>query len=327
VTRATVESVRKIDVNALHRKGCFADSRREFPLTWSIEGKVTEVVIASSDRWDIELRYHSDNRNEPVRVTVPITWSECHLGGSRPWFRCRCGRRVGILFEQHEHYVCRTCRRVIYQEQQFSKKRREQTSFPGFRIRERLGGLPSLLDPFPTKPKGMHGRTFNRLKERADAAEHDTTTALDRARAALPYLQKLSRQQLWDLRTTLQSVQQTTLRLSSRERMFVHIERPPRRVPISRKETRPMLQGDLISSRQLKAARALAGLSQVKLATEAGFNRDACRYWEAHGNGYPTSVQSTLDSITATLERHGVIVFRDPTPGARLIEPHRPYGW
>jgi hypothetical protein len=38
-------------------------------------------------------------------------------------------------------------------------------------------------------------------------------------------------------------------------------------------------------------------------------------------------VQSTLDAITATLERRGVIVFRDPTPGARLVEPHQPYGW
>jgi hypothetical protein len=81
-----------------------------------------------------------------------------------------------------------------------------------------------------------------------------------------------------------------------------------------------MLHGDLVSSRQLKGARALAGLTQAKLATEAGFNHDACRYWEAHGDGYPTTVQSTLDRITATLERHGVIVFRDPTPGARLIQ-------
>jgi hypothetical protein len=88
-----------------------------------------------------------------------------------------------------------------------------------------------------------------------------------------------------------------------------------------------MLQGDLVSGRQLKAARALAGLSQAKLAKEAGFNADACRYWESHGDRYPTTVQSTLDAITATLERHGVIVFRDPTPGARLVEPHRPYGW
>jgi DNA-binding XRE family transcriptional regulator len=76
--------------------------------------------------------------------------------------------------------------------------------------------------------------------------------------------------------------------------------------------------GNLISSRQLRAARVLAGLTQAELANEAGFYRDACQYWEAHGDGPPTSTQSTLDAITAALERHGVVVFRDPTPGARL---------
>jgi hypothetical protein len=224
------------------------------------------------------------------------------------------------LFERHQFYVCRTCRGSIYEAQQFSRKRRERTSFPGFRIRERLGGRPNLLDPFPTKPKGLHWRTYNRLKERADASERNTVIARDRVKAALPHLETLPRDQLLDVLGALRSMRQTTLRRSSRERMFVHIERPSRRTPIRLPETRPMLHGDLVSSRQLKGARALAGLTQAKLATEAGFNHDACRYWEAHGDGYPTTVQSTLDRITATLERHGVIVFRDPTPGARLIQ-------
>jgi hypothetical protein len=256
----TVESIRKIDVNALHRKGCFADRRREFPITWSIDGRTTDVVIASSDRWDMELKYNTDNRNEPVRVTIPITWTKCHLGGSRPWFKCNCGRRVGTLFEFHQFYVCRTCHGLIYEAQRFSRKRRKQTSFPGFRIRERLGGRPNLLDSFPTKPKGQHRRTYNRLKERAEAAERDFTAARDQLKAVVPLLKTLRRDQLVDLR-------------------------PSRRGPVRQPETQPMLHGDLVSSRQLKAARVLAGLTQAKLATEAGYNPDACRYWESRGDG------------------------------------------
>jgi hypothetical protein len=90
-----------------------------------------------------------------------------------------------------------------------------------------------------------------------------------------------------------------------------------------------MNKGNLISSRQLRAARVLAGLTQAQLATEAGFYRDACQYWESHGDGLPTSTQSTLDAITAALGRHGVLVFCDPTLGARLGEHSqvRQYGF
>jgi hypothetical protein len=42
------------------------------------------------------------------------------------------------------------------------------------------------------------------------------------------------------------------------------------------------------------------------------YHRDACQYWESHGDRFPTSTQSTLDAITGALERHGVIVFWGP---------------
>jgi hypothetical protein len=35
----------------------------------------------------------------------------------------------------------------------------------------RLGGGPSVLDPFPEKPRGMHWRTYDRLRAKATAAE------------------------------------------------------------------------------------------------------------------------------------------------------------
>jgi hypothetical protein len=35
----------------------------------------------------------------------------------------------------------------------------------------KLGGSPSLQEPFPSKPKGMHMRTYLRLRARAEGAE------------------------------------------------------------------------------------------------------------------------------------------------------------
>jgi hypothetical protein len=44
----------------------------------------------------------------------------------------------------------------------------------------RLGGGPSLFDAFPTKPKGMHWRTYLHLRERAQAAEAFSYLSLER---------------------------------------------------------------------------------------------------------------------------------------------------
>ena len=77
---------------------------------------------------------------------------------------------------------------------------------------------------------------------------------------------------------------------------------------------------NIVSGRQLRAARVLAGLTQVELATESGFNPRAAKYWERRENELPTSVPDTLAAIERTLRRHGVEVFERPTPGARLIE-------
>lgn len=76
---------------------------------------------------------------------------------------------------------------------------------------------------------------------------------------------------------------------------------------------------NIASGRQLRAARTLAGLTQLRLSTEAGFNPRACRYWEGREDNPPTSVDGTLEAIEAVLLRHGVKVFSNPTPGCRLV--------
>ena len=76
---------------------------------------------------------------------------------------------------------------------------------------------------------------------------------------------------------------------------------------------------NIVSGRQLRAARTLAGLTQCQLSTKAGFNPRACRYWEGREDNPPTIVQESLDAIEDVLKRHGVEVFANPTPGCRLV--------
>jgi len=81
-------------------------------------------------------------------------------------------------------------------------------------------------------------------------------------------------------------------------------------------------QNRLVSRRQLRAARALAGLTQIELSLACGMNREICRFWERPmypgDDGWPTTNPITLAKIVAVLERHGVEVFCDPSPGVRM---------
>jgi transcriptional regulator with XRE-family HTH domain len=75
---------------------------------------------------------------------------------------------------------------------------------------------------------------------------------------------------------------------------------------------------NIITGRQLRAARILAGLTQKQLAKAVGVHERAARYWELKESKTPTSTPSSLDKIEAVLRDHGVIVFATPTAGVRL---------
>jgi hypothetical protein len=110
-----------------------------------------------------------------VEQFVPITWTACHFGGRRAWFCCTghsggqyCGRRVALLYGAGERFACRRCYGLAYASQQ------ESLRYRGFgkaqKIRIRLGGNGDIFDAFPDKPKGMHWRTYDRLRSTHDIA-------------------------------------------------------------------------------------------------------------------------------------------------------------
>jgi hypothetical protein len=80
-----------------------------------------------------------------------------------------------------------------------------------------------------------------------------------------------------------------------------------------------IFKSNIVSGRQLRAARALTGLTQAEFSIETGFKPRACRYWEGRGDNPPTTTPQSLAAIEAVLRRHGVEVFSEPTPGCRLV--------
>jgi DNA-binding XRE family transcriptional regulator len=76
---------------------------------------------------------------------------------------------------------------------------------------------------------------------------------------------------------------------------------------------------NLVTGRQLRAARTLAGMTQQDLARVLGINERAIRFWERKHDRRPTSAPNGARIEQALLAR-GVILFAEPTPGARLAE-------
>lgn len=167
----TTEDYRTLDVRTLYRQGITAANVRS-QITWSKGERVTAAIAVEAKPGRIVLDYrHRDRGGEwhPMRYSILLTTTDCHLGGSRYWFQCPadgCGRRVAILYGG-AIFVCRHCLQLTYA----SRRERpwDRATRRAHRIRKKLEWPGCILDgSYDTKPKGMHWSTYERL-----CAEHD----------------------------------------------------------------------------------------------------------------------------------------------------------
>ena len=176
--KTTVESCRCIDVLDWHRRGCFRSPRR-FSWAWKQDGKRVASINVETERQRVTLKYRSRPYGgdwADAKQQFPVAWTPCRFGGDRPWFirsvyanGTYCGRQVTKLYHAGRLFACRHCSRLAYASQQ------ESAHFRGLwkaqKIRMRLGGSANMLEDFPEKPKGMHWRTYERLRRVHDAAQ------------------------------------------------------------------------------------------------------------------------------------------------------------
>jgi hypothetical protein len=178
--RNVCEHCQSIDVRQLHREGRLL-TYQSFPLSWKCGDEPLGSINVRTEPNVVLLRFQSRNAASSewklVEQNVPITWTACALGGQRPWFLCtaviagaHCGRRAAkIYLGGSAAFACRRCYGLAYASQSNSAFHRDIAK--AMNIRMRLGGSPNLFDPFPNKPKGLHGSTYQRLRKIHDAAE------------------------------------------------------------------------------------------------------------------------------------------------------------
>jgi hypothetical protein len=179
MARPLCENCVSIDVRRWHREGRL-HAGRQFSWSWE-QGEASAGSIKVRVEQDaVILDYGTQNRDgsawKPIKQRLPIVWTECHLGGRRPWLICEassggraCGRRAAVLYCADEVFACRKCYGLSYASQQETPLHRGIRK--ARKIRKRLGGDDDLLTRrFPLKPKGMHRQTYQRLREQAEAA-------------------------------------------------------------------------------------------------------------------------------------------------------------
>ena len=185
--RSICESCKSIDVRHWHREGLLS-AGRSFTCSWrDSSGERTGSIDVRTERDVVVLTYQTrhDLATEwkPISQRVPITWTDLHFGGRRPWFICSmyshgqyCGRRVAVLYRLREYFACRHCYGLVYESQQ------EPTYMRGLlkaqKILTRLGARPDIFKPFPEKPPRMHWRTYERLHRAYEIAKRRSIRAV-----------------------------------------------------------------------------------------------------------------------------------------------------
>lgn len=161
------EAYRALDIGRLNRArlledGAYASWR------WGDGGNIN--IIGGQEHIELVYGAHPPGADawEQMREMVLIERTSCNYGGTRPWFLCPlCYGRAFKLYGGRR-FLCRSCRGFAYTSQRESDMYRLLTRAQDIRIR--LGGTGNTSAPFPPKPKGMHWRTYWRLRDESEEA-------------------------------------------------------------------------------------------------------------------------------------------------------------
>ena len=175
----TTDSLRALDIRRWARDGLLRPST-QFQWQWRTDEKVTaSIEVRIETRHTLRLKYRSRSPGTDWKdfdYPVLMDWTSCHCGGERPWFRCPakgCGNRAAKLYGGAV-FACRHCHGLVYPSQQEAAPDRAARRCE--RLRARLGWKGGIFDFPKGKPKGMHWRTYERLRRNADDAAREACT-------------------------------------------------------------------------------------------------------------------------------------------------------
>lgn len=151
------EQHRQIDIRRWAREGMLT-AGRYFGWQWSVNGKKVasiDVRVNGADMVTLIYRWREGGDWHDESIPIRLAKTACHFGGERHWFICpHCDQRAAILYLAAGKWYCRQSLRLAYASQSedrldrlYRKKTKLEESFHNH-----------------AKPKGMHRKTYDRLR-------------------------------------------------------------------------------------------------------------------------------------------------------------------
>lgn len=155
-----------LDIRKITRKGLWVTGN-SFSWQWLVNDRAVASIRIRVDWQSMVLSYRIKSTDEVVEQRVQTQTSPCHLGGERRWFTCpRCSKRVAVIYAPGRYFACRQCCGLSYATQKEGAG--DRAASRANKLRKRLGWDAGILNGNGGRPKGMHWKTYLRLK-----SEHD----------------------------------------------------------------------------------------------------------------------------------------------------------
>jgi hypothetical protein len=165
--RRKCEHLLALDVRVLARRGRLTPGM-SYSWAWTRGGHPAGNIGIQTASDHVRLAYTwtpSGSDLQQVDCSVRLERKPCHLGGTRPWFRCpRCWSLRAVIYgvASDGKFGCRRCMRLGYASEAESRIDR---------INRKLHKLQAKLGEEGEKSKWMRWRTFDRICARIDAAD------------------------------------------------------------------------------------------------------------------------------------------------------------
>ena len=182
-SKPSIEDHYSLDICLLNRRGFLEPEEKN--VFWFSDGYEILITCRADYRgWSLciivqYLSRLSDGKIQCIEELIGIEIVDVLNGkAQRPYFHCpKLARRVGVLILGNRGFAHRTYYRYLYRIQRQGHFDRAVTS--GRKIKQRLGGSDQeAATDSPDRPKGMHRKTFNKLRKK-------------HARAVAPIMEKI----------------------------------------------------------------------------------------------------------------------------------------